>query len=199
MMESLPIEPQALIFDCDGTLADTMPIHYVAWRNAMQKHGIEFSEDRFYELGGVPTLQIIELLSQEQGVDVDLQLAAEDKEQGFLQKIAQVHPVEPIVAIAREHHGRLPMGVGSGSASAILKQTLTHLGILDLFDCFVGSEDTQRHKPEPDVFLEVARLLNVAPQSCRVYEDTDIGIEAARRAGMQWFDVRTVHTPRRIT
>ena len=107
--------------------------------------------------------------------------------------------MEPIVAIARENHGRVPMGVGSGSARAIMKQTLSHLDIDHLFDCFVGSEDTPRHKPEPDVFLEVARLLQVEPAGCLVYEDTDIGLEAARRAGMQGFDVRTVHTPRRIT
>ncbi len=196
---SMPPQTQALVFDCDGTLADTMPIHFVAWREAMNRHGIEFTEDRFYELGGVPTVQIIEMLSEEQGVSVDVMAAAEEKELGYLKEITHVRPVEPIVAIAREHHGKLPMGVGTGSAKPVMQQTLTHLGIMELFDCFVGSEDTERHKPEPDVFLRVAELLKVSPDFCLVYEDTDIGLEAAQRAGMNAFDVRSVHTPQRIT
>lgn len=197
--EPLLDQPKALIFDCDGTLADTMPIHFVAWRAAMNRHGLDFPEDRFYAMGGIPTRQIIETLSREQGITVDLMAAAEDKEHAYLELLSHVQPVEPIVAIARAHHGRLPMGVGSGSAKSVMIKTLRHIQVLDLFDCLVGSEDTQQHKPAPDVFLRVAELLGVAPESCLVYEDTDVGIEAARRAGMNWCDVRTVHTPRRVT
>jgi HAD superfamily hydrolase (TIGR01509 family) len=91
------------------------------------------------------------------------------------------------------------MGVGSGSNRDVVLQVLKHIGLDGFFDAVVGAEDTDNHKPEPDVFLEVARLIKVQPHQCRVYEDADLGIEAARRAGMTWFDVRSVHTPRRIT
>ena len=91
------------------------------------------------------------------------------------------------------------MGVGSGSNHDVVVQVLKHIGLDDFFDAIVGAEDTERHKPEPDVFLKVAKLIKVEPDRCRVFEDADLGIEAARRAGMSWFDVREVHTPRRIT
>jgi HAD superfamily hydrolase (TIGR01509 family) len=176
-----------------------MPIHFLAWRDTMNQYGIDFPENRFYELGGVPTTNIIQMLCAEQGVTIDVPQAAEEKEQGYLKQMAHVQPVEPIVAIAREHQGKLPMAVGTGSSKPVMKQTLTHLGIYELFDHFVASEDTEKHKPEPDVFLKAAELLGVPPQRCLVYEDTDIGLEAARRAGIPSFDVRTVHTPRRMT
>ncbi|MCA9184343.1 MAG: HAD-IA family hydrolase, partial [Planctomycetales bacterium] len=184
---------------CDGTLADTMPIHYLAWRTTLERYRIQFDEDRFYALGGCPPAKIVKMLADEQQVTVDALAVAEEKESCFLASLGQVLPITPVVDVARAHHGRLPMGVGSGSGRDIVRDILQRLGIAQLFQCVVGSEDTEHHKPEPDVFLRVASLLGVAPQACCVYEDSDLGIEAARRAGMQWFDVRTVHTPKRWT
>ncbi len=192
-------EPAALIFDCDGTLADTMPIHFLAWQEAIKPAGLLFDEDRFYSLGGVPTDKIIALLAEEQGVSVDVAKLSETKEEAYARKISEVEPIEPIVAIAREHHGRLPLAVGSGGTRPTVIATLETIGIIDLFDHIVTAEDTTLHKPEPDVYLHAAGLLGVESNTCRVYEDTDLGIEAAKRAGMDWFDVRTVHTPRRWT
>jgi HAD superfamily hydrolase (TIGR01509 family) len=95
-----------------------------------------------------------------------------------------------VVEIARTHRGKLPMAVASGSQGPIVRQTLDIIGVLDWFDTIVAAEDTARHKPEPDVFLEAARRLKVAPEICTVYEDTDLGLEAARRAGMIGVDIR---------
>lgn len=189
----------ALIFDCDGTLADTMPLHFIAWQNVMTGYGFEFDEDLFYSLGGQPTDRIVDKLAKEQAIDVDVMQVTHEKEAAFLELIDQVEPIEAIVNVARKYHGKLPMGVGSGGQRAVVKQILETLGVESLFDCVVGSEDTDRHKPEPDVFLEVASRLNVDATKCLVYEDADLGVEAARRAGMKCFDVREVHTPRRIT
>lgn len=189
----------ALIFDCDGTLADTMPLHFIAWQNVLTGYGFKFNEDLFYSLGGQPTDRIVATLATEQNIEVDVMQVTEEKEAAFLALIDQVQPIEPIVEIARKYHGKLPMGVGSGGQRAVVKQILEILGIESLFDCMVGSEDTERHKPEPDVFLEVASRLSADPTKCLVYEDADLGVEAARRAGMKCFDVREVHTPRRIT
>ena len=196
----LPSEDiQALIFDCDGTLADTMPLHFIAWLNVMTDYGFEFDEDLFYSLGGQPTERIVEQLSKEQNINVDVMKVTHEKESAFLDLIEQIEPIKPIVDVAHQFHGKLPMGVGSGGQREVVKKILSALSIETIFDCVVGSEDTKLHKPEPDVFLEVASRLKVDPSKCLVYEDADLGVEAARRAGMQCFDVRTVHTPRRIT
>lgn len=183
---------EALIFDCDGTLADTMPAHYQAWLEVLRPHGIPFPEPRFYALGGTPTREIARLLLTEAGLDLDLGALARAKEEAFLDRIAAVVPIEKVVAVARAGRGRAPMAVASGGHRRIVERTLRHLGILDWFGVVVTAEDTPRHKPEPDVFLEAARRLGVAPEVCTVYEDTDLGIEAARRARMRWVDVRVL-------
>lgn len=183
---------RGLIFDCDGTLADTMPVHYVAWIAMLSRHGIPFPERRFYELGGVPTAQIIRILSQESGVPVsDVDAMVLEKESAFLENLHEVKPLEKVVAAAAAFRGKLPLAVASGGYRDTITRTLNMLGILDWFQVVVTAEDTTRHKPEPDVFLEAARQLNVPPQSCVVFEDTDIGLLAASRAGMASIDVRT--------
>jgi len=188
-----------LIFDCDGTLADTMPLHFIAWQNVLTDYGFKFDEDLFYSLGGQPTETIVENLANEQNIDVDVMKVTNEKESAFLDLLGEVEPIKAVVDVAIQFHGKLPMGVGSGGQRDVVNQILTSLSIDSLFDCVVGSEDTERHKPEPDVFLEVASRLKVDPAHCLVYEDADLGVEAARRAGMKCFDVRAVHTPRRIT
>ena len=190
---------QALIFDCDGTLTDSMPAHYVAWHATLSRHGIEFSEDRFYALGGMPTDKIIALLGVEQGMALDHVALAREKEDDFLRSLHLITAIEPVVEIVREYHGKLKLAVASGGWRDVIERQLAQTGLRHYFSAVVTAEDTPRHKPEPDVFLEAARRLEVAPQHCRVYEDSDLGIEAARRAGMQWVDIRPWHTPRRVS
>jgi HAD superfamily hydrolase (TIGR01509 family) len=183
-------EPQALIFDCDGTLTDSMPIHYRSWRATMQQHGIEFAEDRFYALGGVPSQKIIEMLAAEHSIVLDSAAVADQKEEAFLALLEELQPIPHIFEIARANRGKLKMAVASGGVRPVILAQLTRLQCLDWFDAIITAEDTERHKPDPDVFLEAARQLGVLPEHCRVYEDSDLGVEAARRAGMQWVDVR---------
>jgi beta-phosphoglucomutase family hydrolase len=182
----------AFIFDLDGTLADTMPAHFVAWTAVARRHGLSFPEDRFYSLGGVPTAKIAALLIGEAGLALDPEAVAKEKEQAYVQSLtaSSIRPIEPVVDIARALRGRGPMAVASGSVRRLVERTLAALGIADWFAAVVTAEDTPRHKPEPDVFLEAARRLGAAPERCTVYEDTDIGLEAARRAGMRGVDVR---------
>lgn len=181
---------EALIFDCDGTLAHTMPAHYRAWLDVLRPYGIPFPEDRFYALGGTPTREIARLLVTGAGLTLDLSQLTRAKEDFFLANITQVVAIEKVVAIAHARRGTAPMAVASGGYRRVVERTLRHLGLLDWFDTVVTAEDTARGKPEPDVFLEAARRLAVPPGACTVYEDTDLGIEAARRAGMRWVDVR---------
>lgn len=181
----------ALIFDCDGTLADTMPIHFKAWTAMLGRHGFSFPETRFYELGGVPTKQIIRILSAEQGVPIgDLDAMVVEKEDLFLTMIDEIQPVRAVYDIGRDHRHIYPMAVASGGYREVVKRTLKFIGVDEWFHAIVCAEDTARHKPEPDVFLEAARRMGMRPEGCVVFEDTDIGLEAARRAGMHGVDVR---------
>lgn len=186
-------EARGLIFDCDGTLADTMPAHFRAWTAVTRRYGLEFPERRFYELGGVPSHRIAALLAQEQGKTIDADKLAREKEEAFLEHLPAIQPVAAVVALAKSAAGRLPMAVASGGFRPVITQVLAQLGILELFQAVVTAEDTARHKPEPDVFLEAAKRLGVEPKWCAVYEDTDIGLEAARRAGMAAIDVRPMY------
>lgn len=183
---------KGLIFDCDGTLADTMPLHWRAWQVIMARHRFHLPEDRFYSLGGVPSRDILKLLSSEQGLSIDHLAVAREKEAEYLPLIAQVEPINAVVAVVRENHGVLPMAVASGGTHRSIETVLGHLGIRHLFQAVVTSEDVARQKPAPDIFLEAARRIGVPPRCCRAYEDTELGLKAIRAAGMQAVDVRTL-------
>src|SRR5512138_1932886 len=181
---------KGLIFDCDGTLADTMPLHWRAWQVIAARHRIHLPEDRFYSLGGVPSREILRMLSAEQGLGLDHLAVAREKEAEYLPLIAQVEPINVVVGVAREHHGKLPMAVASGGTAHGIEQVLAHLGIRSLFQAVVTSEMVKNQKPAPDIFLEAARRIGVPPHQCRAYEDTDLGMQAIRAAGMEAVDVR---------
>jgi len=181
---------EGLIFDCDGTLADTMPFHWKAWQHVLARHRLELPEARFYALGGVPSRDILKMLAHEQGVELDHHAVAKEKEMAYLPFIAQVEPIRLVVQIAQENFGRIPLAVASGGSRPVIEQVLVHLGIRSLFQAVVTNEDVQRQKPAPDIFLEAARRIGVPPAKCRAYEDTDLGLEAIRGAGMEAVDVR---------
>lgn len=178
------------IFDCDGTLADTMPLHWRAWQTVVARYQLHFPEDRFYELGGVPSRDIFKMLADEQGVVLDHLKASHEKEAEYLALMNQAGPIHAVVNIARENHGKIPMAVASGGTRQIIEQVLEHLGIRRLFKAVVTSECVVNQKPAPDIFLEAARRIGVEPRSCRAYEDTDLGLQAIRAAGMEAVDVR---------
>jgi beta-phosphoglucomutase family hydrolase len=181
---------QGIVFDCDGTLADTMPLHWRAWQAITRRYKLEFPEDRFYSLGGVPSRDILKMLGEEQRVALDHLAVAREKEAEYLPLIAQVEPINTVVGVARENHGKIPMAVASGGTRHVIEEVLQHLGIRHLFAAVVTSEDVVNQKPAPDIFLEAARRIGVPPQFCRAYEDTDLGMQAIRAAGMEAVDVR---------
>lgn len=187
----------AILFDCDGTIADTMPAHYRAWVEVTKVHGIEFEEERFYALAGRPTRDIVATLAAEVGVVIDIDHAARLKEERFLDQIEHVGPIDPVVDVVRRASGRIPIAVVTGGHRSVCLRILSRVGIADCFDTIVASEDTLRHKPDPEPFLEAARRLGVDPGGCVVWEDSDLGIAAAEAAGMEWIDVRAFHPPGR--
>jgi beta-phosphoglucomutase family hydrolase len=181
---------KGLIFDCDGTLADTMPLHWRAWQMITQRHSLHFPIDRFYSLGGVPSRDILKMLSEEQGRSLDHIAVAHEKEEAYLPLMSEVGPIHEVVEVAKANHGKIPMAVASGGTQPIIEQVLEHLKIRHLFDAVVTSEMVKKQKPAPDIFLEAARRIGVDPKSCRAYEDTDLGLQAIRAAGMDAVDVR---------
>jgi beta-phosphoglucomutase-like phosphatase (HAD superfamily) len=185
-------EIKGLVFDCDGTLANTMPLHWHAWQMITQRHGLHFPEDRFYSLGGVPSRDILKMLAAEQGRSLDHIAVAHEKEEAYLPLMLQVEPIHAVVEIAKLNYGKIPMAVASGGTQPIIISVLEHLKIRHLFNAVVTSEMVKHQKPAPDIFLEAARRIGVDPKFCRGYEDTDLGMQAIRSAGMEAVDVRTM-------
>jgi HAD superfamily hydrolase (TIGR01509 family) len=190
------------IFDLDGTLADTMPAHFVAWTRIAERYDLSFPEDEFYALGGTPTVTIAAMLAKRANIDADPIRIAQEKEQAFVDGLATpgiIQPIPPVVEIARQRRAEGHLAIASGGTRALVDRTIDLIGLRSWFEVVLSVEDVPRHKPEPDLFLEAARRLGVLPNDCTVYEDSDVGLEAARRANMHWVDVRPLYPRRRIT
>lgn len=180
---------RAYLFDLDGTLADTMPLHFVAWTKAVEGAGGTFPKSLFYELAGVPILQVVERLNQTFGYALDPAVVAHQKEALYLEMLDQVKPIASVLEHVHLQHGRIPLAVVSGSPRDSIIRTLNALGLLDRFETLVGAEDYTRGKPDPEPFLVAAQRLGLDPADCLVFEDADAGIRSAEAAGMKWVRV----------
>jgi beta-phosphoglucomutase family hydrolase len=175
---------RAFIFDCDGTLADNMPLHYEAWSRAMQDFGGSYPEELFYEWGGVPTADIVRRLNAKFGLAMGVDEVVQRKEHYYRESIPRVEPMHEVLGIVRAYHGQKPMAVASGGHRDLVERTLQALGVSEMFDAVIAAEDYDRGKPHPDPFLTAAARLQVEPAHCLVFEDSATGAEAARAAGM---------------
>jgi HAD superfamily hydrolase (TIGR01509 family) len=175
---------RAYLFDCDGTVADSMPLHYVAWKKALGEWNCPFDEVLFYSWGGVPPVEIVASLNKMHGLEMPVGEVAGRKEIYYFDQLADLKPVAEVVEHVEAKYGKIPLGVVSGSTRESVVNSLTTIGLLDRFNTIVASEDYTRSKPAPDAFLLAAERLGVPPESCLVFEDADIGIQAATAAGM---------------
>jgi HAD superfamily hydrolase (TIGR01509 family) len=175
---------KAYLFDCDGTVADSMPLHYVAWSRALSEWDCEFSEKLFYAWGGMPVAEIISTLNEERGLHMPVESVARRKEELYFEILPQLKAVPEVLEHIEANYGRIPFAVVSGSTKDSVIASLQELKLLDKFETLVCAGDYRRSKPDPEPFLVAAARLGVAPEHCLVFEDTDMGIQAATAAGM---------------
>lgn len=190
--EALPIPDRpfsAYLFDLDGTIADSMPLHLISWQQAVREHGGDFPEELFWAWGGIPLPRTVEMLNERFGYHLSAPEVVHRKEQLYLQMLDQVRPIASVAAHISAQHGRIPMAVVSGSPRLSIERTLKALHLENCFNVIVGAEDYTHGKPDPEPFLTAAHKLNVAPSECLVFEDADAGIQAAEAAGMTWVRV----------
>ncbi|MGK5087824.1 HAD family phosphatase [Bdellovibrionota bacterium FG-2] len=180
---------KAYLYDCDGTIADTMPAHYKAWCEALRPWSCPFSENLFGELAGIPLVQTVEILNQRFNLKMPLLDVAQQKEAAFWRNANEILPIVPVVEHIRAHQGLVPLAVVSGGGRESVLEILTRLGLQDCFNAIICAGDYARGKPAPEPFLLGASRLGVAPSDCLVFEDADQGIRAAEAAGMKWVQV----------
>lgn len=180
-----PGDFRAYLFDCDGTIADSMPLHYIAWKQALGEWGCDYPEDLFYSWGGKPIREIIAELNARYGLAMPVDEVAHRKEGLYYELLPRLTAVPEVLAQIEADHGRIPFAVVSGSTRESVTKSLEVLGLLDKFDVMVCAGEYRNAKPAPDPFLMAAEKLGVPPADCLVFEDTDLGIDAATAAGMK--------------
>ena len=184
-----PGDFRAYLFDCDGTIVDSMPLHYTAWKKALGEWNCTFEEELFYSWGGRPVMEIIAALNHMQGLTMPVDAVARRKESLYFELENQLKAIPEVIEHIEAKHGHIPLAVVSGSRRTSVLHSLSALGLVEKFDVLVCAEDYARGKPAPDCFLTAAERLSVEPKDCLVFEDTEMGIEAARAAGMSWVRV----------
>ena len=179
----------AYLFDCDGTIADSMPLHYVAWTKALGEWNCTLEERLFYAWGGTPVAEIIRLLNERDGLRMPVERVAARKEELYMELLPQLKAVPEVTEHIAEQFGRIPLAVVSGSTRESVTASLETLGLLDRFATLVCAGEYAKSKPDPEAFLLAAKRLGVAAERCLVFEDTEMGIAAAKAAGMKWVKV----------
>lgn len=181
---------KALIFDLDGTLSDSLQVHIASWNKIGEQYGFKFDPRIVYEMTGSPTIEFAKKIVKMYDLKADPQEIVKLKQRSFWDSVSLVQPVQEVISIVKNHYKKLPMSVGTGASRKSAEMQLEALQISGYFDFIVTADDVEKHKPEPDTFLKCAGLMNVAPSVCQVFEDGDLGIEAAEKAGMIITDVR---------
>jgi beta-phosphoglucomutase-like phosphatase (HAD superfamily) len=185
MMLPIPAGPfRAYLFDCDGTIVDSMPLHYVAWKTALDEWNCPFPEELFYAWGGKPVDEILSTLNGMHGLAMPVEAVGKRKEGLYFDLLPQLKPILEVVEHINMQYGHIRFAVVSGGRRNSVVRSLTVTRLIDRFETIVGAEDYENSKPAPDCFLLAAERLGVEPGACLVFEDTDLGIQAATAAGM---------------
>jgi beta-phosphoglucomutase family hydrolase len=184
-----PQKAKALIFDLDGTIANTMPNHFISWRKAVLPYGINFDAALFMQLTGMPRTATIEKLNEMFGTKMNPDIVGKVKEDHFKTLVHLTEEIEVVTDVIRKYHTILPMSIGTGSTKKGAQKTLEVIGLGNYFEIIITADDILKHKPNPETFLKCAELMGVKPQDCVVFEDGILGMNAAEEAGMMVIDV----------
>jgi beta-phosphoglucomutase family hydrolase len=188
-MIKIPQQAKALIFDLDGTIANTMPNHFKSWRKAVVPYGIDFDAALFMQLTGMPRTATIKKLNEMFGTKMNPVIVGKVKEDHFNTLVDLTEEIEVVTDVIRKYHTILPMSIGTGSTKNGAKKTIEVIGFENYFDIVITADDIINHKPHPETFLKCAELMGVKPQDCVVFEDGILGMNAAAEAGMMVIDV----------
>lgn len=181
---------RALIFDLDGTLSNSLPVHVQTWNIVGEKYGFDFDPQIIYEMTGRPTIEFARRVVNQYHLSASPESLVKLKQSSFWELTHLLEPVYEIVKIVKDNFGKLPMAVGTGASRKSALAQLEALKLTSYFECIVSADDVTNHKPEPETFLKCASYMNVNPENCQVFEDGDLGIQAAKKAGMLVTDVR---------
>ena len=174
----------AYLFDCDGTIADSMPLHYIAWKRALGEWSCPFDKQLFYSWGGKSVADIIATLNEKYGLSMPVKFVEQRKERLYYELLPQLKAVPEVLEHIDDAYGRVAFAVVSGSTKESVTASLASLNLLHRFEMLVCAGDYKKGKPDPEAFLLAATKLGIAPEGCLVFEDSNMGIEAARLAGM---------------
>jgi len=184
---------KGLIFDLDGTLADTMPYHFKGWKLACKKFGADIDTAFLRKHTGSPgwiiAAEILKACNLSDSVTVEEIMT--EKLTEFYRQQHLVQPITPVVDIVKKYHGLLPMSVGTGGHREAVERTLQVTDLRKYFEIIITANDVENFKPHPETFLKCAEMMNIDPEYIEVFEDGDLGIEAAVEAGMKVTDVRS--------
>lgn len=184
-------DAEALIFDLDGTLSDSLPVHIATWYTVCEHYNCKFDPSIIEEMTGMPTIEFAHRIIRDNGLTgVDPEEMVRMKQQTFWNSIDKLRPHESVISLVHQYHGKIPLTVGTGASRTSAELQLKALKIFDLFDAIVTADDVTEHKPLPQTFLKCAELVKINPEKCHVYEDGVLGMQAAKSAGMFLTDVR---------
>lgn len=182
-LPAIPEGTQALLFDCDGTMVDTMGVYRIGWHQVFGRHGFEMTDEWFATWGGHSTAPFVRAALPDADESMVEQVSREGHDT-FLANIHLVEPFENVVAVAQAHHGSLPMAIVSGGPRRAVVRSLEAVGVDHLFDLVVTADDVAHGKPAPDAYLAAMKELGVDPGRCVAYEDSASGIRSATDAGI---------------
>jgi beta-phosphoglucomutase family hydrolase len=186
----VPESVKGLIFDMDGTLVNSTPVHYKAWLEAVKPFGVNFTYEFFITLTGRPVVELSKDLINRYKLDIDPIDLVNAKEQLVEKNLNNIELIQSVYEVMKQYKGQLPMAVGTGASRERAQFLLSTVGIIDEFDIIVTSDDVTNYKPHPETFLKAAEGIGLAPANCMVFEDGHLGIDAAKEAGMHVIDVK---------